>query len=577
MIAQYQLDSLLQKCSSLISMKQLQAHLITTGKFQFHPSRSKLLELCSISPAGDLSFAGQIFRRIQCPSTNDWNAVLRGLAQSPEPMQALSWYRAMSRSPQKVDALTCSFALKGCARALAFSEATQIHSQLLRFGFEADVLLLTTLLDVYAKTGDLDAAHKVFDNMRKRDIASWNAMISGLAQGSRPNEAIALFNRMKDEGWRPNEVTVLGALSACSQLGALKHGQIIHAYVVDEKLDTNVIVCNAVIDMYAKCGFVDKAYSVFVSMSCKKSLVTWNTMIMALAMNGDGNKALELLDKMAVDGVVPDAVSYLAALCACNHAGLVEEGVRLFDMMKGYGVKLNVKHYGSVVDLLGRAGRIKEACDIINSMPMVPDVVLWQSLLGACKIHGNVEVAEMASRKLVEMGSNNCGDFVLLSNVYAAQQRWYDVGRVREAMKIRDVRKVPGFSYTEIDGRIHKFVNADHSHSSSKEIYAKLDEIKFRIKAYGYAAETNLVLHDIGEEDKENALNYHSEKLAVAFGLISTGDGTPIQVIKNLRICVDCHAVIKIISTVYKREIIVRDRARFHRFKEGVCSCRDYW
>ncbi|KAL9296083.1 hypothetical protein ACSQ67_021979 [Phaseolus vulgaris] len=577
MSSQYQLDSLLQKCTSLISMKQLQAHLITTGKFQFHPSRAKLLELCSISPAGDLSFAGQIFRRIQTPSTNDWNAVLRGLAQSPEPMQALSWYRAMSRSPQKVDALTCSFALKGCARALAFSEATQIHSQLLRFGFEADILLLTTLLDVYAKTGDLDAAHKVFDNMQKRDIASWNAMISGLAQGSQPNEAIALFNRMKEEGWRPNEVTVLGALSACSQLGALKHGQIIHAYVVDEKLDTNVIVCNAVIDMYAKCGFVDKAYSVFVSMTCKKSLVTWNTMIMALAMNGDGNQALELLDKMVVDGVVPDAVSYLGALCACNHAGLVEEGVKLFDTMKGCGVKLNVKHYGSVVDLLGRAGRIKEAFDIINSMPMLPDVVLWQSLLGASKIHGNVEVAEMASRKLVEMGSNNCGDFVLLSNVYAAQQRWCDVGRVREAMKIRDVRKVPGFSYTEIDCKIHKFVNGDQSHPCSKEIYAKLDEMNFRIKAYRYSAETDLVLHDIGEEDKENALNYHSEKLAVAYGLISTGDGTPIQVIKNLRICVDCHAVIKIVSIVYNREIIVRDRARFHRFKEGVCSCRDYW
>ncbi|BAT91296.1 hypothetical protein VIGAN_06261500 [Vigna angularis var. angularis] len=215
MTAQYQLDSLLQKCRSLISMKQLQAHLITTGKFQFHPSRSKLLELCSISPAGDLSFAGQIFRRIQTPSTNDWNAVLRGLAQSPEPMQALSWYRAMSRSPQKVDALTCSFALKGCARALAFSEATQIHSQLLRFGFEADILLLTTLLDVYAKTGDLHAAHKVFDNMQKRDIASWNAMISGLAQGSRPNEAIGLFNRMKEEGWRPNELLI------CTQNAAL--------------------------------------------------------------------------------------------------------------------------------------------------------------------------------------------------------------------------------------------------------------------------------------------------------------------------------------------------------------------
>nr|KYP67958.1 Pentatricopeptide repeat-containing protein At1g34160 family [Cajanus cajan] len=509
--SQSQLDSLLQKCTSLIHMKQLQAHLITTGKFQFHPSRTKLLELCAISPAGNLSFAAQVFRRIQTPSTNDWNALLRGLAQGPEPAQALSWYRAISRSPQKVDALTCSFALKGCARALAFSEATQIHSQLLRFGFEADVLLLTTLLDVYAKTGDIDAAQKLFDRMPKRDIASWNAMISGLAQGSRPNEAIALFNRMKEEGWRPNEVTVLGALSACSQLGALKQGQIIHAYV------------------------------------------------------------------MVVDGVNPDAVSYLAALCACNHGGLVEEGVRLFDMMKGCGVKLNVKHYGSVVDLLGRAGRIKEACEVINSMPMFPDVVLWQSLLGASKTHGNVEMAEMASRKLVEMGSNSCGDFVLLSNVYAAQQRWHDVGRVRKAMKIKDVRKVPGFSYTEIDCRIHKFVNGDQSHPSSKEIYAKLDEIKFRIKAYGYAAETNLVLHDIGEEDKENVLNYHSEKLAVAYGLISTSDETPIQVIKNLRICVDCHAVIKIISKIYNREIIVRDRARFHRFKEGVCSCRDYW
>lgn len=439
------------------------------------------------------------------------------------------------------------------------------------------MLLLTTLLDVYAKTGYLDAAQKVFDEMHKRDIASWNAMISGLAQGSLPNEAIALFNRMKEEGWRPNDVTVLGALSACSQLGALKQGEIIHGYVVDEKLDRNVIVCNAVIDMYAKCGFVDKAYSVFCNMSCGKSLITWNTMITAFAMNGDGDKALELLDRMGIEGVCQDAVSYLAALCACNHAGLVEEGVRLFDLMKGSGVRPNVKHYGSVVDLLGRAGRLKEAYGIINSMPMLPDVVLWQSLLGASKTYGDVEMAEAASRKLVEMGSNSCGDFVLLSNVYAAQKRWNDVGRVREDMRNKDVKKVPGFSYTEIDGRIHKFINGDQSHPNSKEIYAKLDEIKFRIKGHGYVAETNLVLHDIGEEDKENALHYHSEKLAVAYGLISTVDETPIQVIKNLRICGDCHAVIKIISKIYNREIIVRDRARFHRFKGGICSCRDYW
>jgi pentatricopeptide repeat protein len=484
----------------------------------------------------------------------------------------------MSRhSLTRIDALTCSFALKACARALARSEAIQLHSQLLRFGFKADVLLLTTLLDVYAKTGDLDSAEKVFDEMIVRDIASWNALISGLAQGSRPTEAIALFNRMRVEGWKPNEVTVLGVLSACSQLGALKEGKKIHGYIMEQKLDMNVIVCNAVIDMYAKCGFADKAYWVFEKMCGRKSLVTWNTMIMAFAMHGDGSKALELFEQMGQTGVHPDAVSYLAVLCACNHAGLVEDGVRLFDSMARSGVTPNVKHYGSVVDLLGRAGRLNEAYDIINSMPMFPDVVLWQSLLGACKTYDNVEMAEFASQKLLEMGSNSCGDFVLLSNVYAAHERWNDVGRVRKAMKNRDVKKIPGFSYIEVDGVIHKFVNADQSHTNWCEIYAKLDEIKFRIKAYGYVAETNFVLHDIGQEEKENVLCYHSEKLAVAFGLISISEGTAIQVIKNLRICGDCHAVIKIISKVYDREIIVRDRARFHRFKDGLCSCRDYW
>lgn len=460
---------------------------------------------------------------------------------------------------------------------LARYEAMQIHSQTVRFGFYADFLLMTTLLDVYAKAGDLHGAEKVFDEMSVRDIASWNALVAGLAHGSQPSEAIALVNRMRLEGWKPNEITVLGALSACSQLGALKEGEKIHRYIMEEKLDMNVQVCNAVIDMYAKCGFVDKAFMVFKNMCCRKSLVTWNTMIMAFAMDGDGHKALELFKQMGQARVHLDAVTYLAALCACNHAGLVEDGVQLFNSIAGSGATPNVKHYGSVVDLLGRAGRLKEAYDIINSMPMLPDVVLWQSLLGACKTYGNVELAEIASQKLVEMGSNSCGDFVLLSNVYAAHERWNDVGRVRAAMKTRDVKKIPGFSYIEVDGVIHKFVNGDQSHSNWREIYAKLDEIKFRIKAHGYVAETNFVLHDIGQEEKENALCYHSEKLAVAFGLISTSERTPIQVIKNLRICGDCHVVIKIISKIYSREVVVRDRARFHRFKEGLCSCRDYW
>ncbi|KAB2635349.1 pentatricopeptide repeat-containing protein [Pyrus ussuriensis x Pyrus communis] len=314
-------ESLLQKCTSLARIKQLQAHLLTSGKFQFYPSlTAKLLERCALSPVANLPYATALFHRLQNPSTNQWNAVFRRLAQSPQPTQGIAWYKTMSQASQKVDALTCSFVLKACARALAFTEAMQIHSQIVKFGFGADVLLRTTLLDVYAKVGNLEFALKVFDELGQRDTACWNALISGLAQGNRPTEAIALFQRMsEEEDLKPNEVTVLGALSTCSQLGALKRGEKVHAYIMDEKLDMHVIVCNA--------------------------------------------------------------------------------------------------HYGTVVDLLGRAGRIQEAYEIINYMPMIPDVVLWQTLLGASKTYRNVEMAELASQKLIEMGSEGCGDFVLLLRI----------------------------------------------------------------------------------------------------------------------------------------------------------------
>ncbi|XP_027095212.1 pentatricopeptide repeat-containing protein At1g34160 [Coffea eugenioides] len=570
-------EKLLTKCNSLPHIKQLQAHLITTGLFKSYFSRSKLLDFCATSSAGSLSYATFIFNHIPHPATNDWNAIIRGLAQSRQPLDAVTCYVSMRRARCTPDALTCSFTLKACARALARIEALQFHGEIVKFGVGADVLLQTTLLDAYAKCGDLNCASVMFEEMTSRDIASWNAMIAGMAQGNRPNEALEFFKRMRENGLSPNEVTVLGALSACSQLGAFKEGEKIYDYIRDQKLDDNVNVCNAVIDMFGKCGFVNKAFEVFSGMKCRKTLITWNTMVMAYAMHGDGVKALELFKLLERDGLGPDSVSYLAALCACNHAGLVDEGLKLFESMEESGVDKNVKHYGSVVDLLGRAGRLEQAYKIIASMPTYPDVVLWQTLLGACKTYGNVEMAEKASRKLVEMGSRSCGDFVLLSNLYASHGRWNDVGRVREAMKNRAVKKIPGFSYTEVGGVIYKFINGDQSHPNWRDIYQKLDEIRFRISECGYVPETNNVLHDIGHEDKENVLGYHSEKLAVAFALISTSAEVPISVNKNLRICGDCHTAIKLISKIYKREIIVRDRTRFHKFKNGSCTCRDYW
>ncbi|XP_021837129.1 pentatricopeptide repeat-containing protein At1g34160 [Spinacia oleracea] len=571
-------DTAIQKCNSLSHIKQIQSHLISAGLFQFSLSiRSKLLELTAISSYGDLSYATIIFNYINHPSIYDWNSIIRGHAQSPTPRIALTFFLSMLRAPQKPDAVTCSFALKACARALANFEGHLIHSLVIRSGFKVDVLLQTTLVDVYCKVGEFKDARKVFDEMSDRDIASWNALICGLAQGSFPNEALELFFRVCRMGMKADNVTVLGALSACSQMGASKEGDKVWCYIKEERLDLKVTVCNAVIDMYNKCGFVDKAYNVFNNMRCKKNIITWNTMVMGFAMHGLGAEAIELLQKMNNAGVFPDPITYLGVLCACNHAALVDEGYQLFNSMEKKGIVRNLKHYGAVVDLLGRAGRLTEAYEIINSMPIKPDIVLWQTLLGACNTYGNVELAEIASEKLVEMGSDSCGDFILLSNVYATYKRWNDVGRIREEMKIRDVKKVPGFSYTEVGGVLHKFISGDQSHPNWREIYAKLGEVMYKIKEHGYVPGTRFVLHDIGEEDKEYALCYHSEKLAVAFGLLKTSHETPIHVIKNLRICVDCHAVMKLVSKVYNREIIVRDRARFHRFKEGTCSCRDYW
>ncbi|KAK1412539.1 hypothetical protein QVD17_33881 [Tagetes erecta] len=583
------IQPLLQKCTTLSHIQQLQAHLITTGIFHFHPlHRSKFIDFCTTI---SLPYATQIFLTISSPVTNDWNAIIRGNAQSLQPAKALSVYRqGLRKLACKPDALTCSFTLKACSRALACNEAVQIHSHVVKYGFVADVLLQTTLLDVYAKSGCLDSACKVFDEMSVRDVTCWNAIIIGLAHGNRPDEALELFKRMTGDGqgegvgvgFKPNEITVVGALSACAQLGMVQEGEKVYEYVRREKLDVNEQVCNVVIDMFGKCGHVAKAYQVFNDMRCRKSLVSFNTMIMCLGINGEGSEAIRLFNEMSKEGFRPDNVSYLSALCACNHSGMVDEGVKLFEAMTKDGlVAPNIKHYGTMVDLLGRSGRLNEAYNIINSIPVTitPDVVLWQTLLGACKTYGNIELAEKASRKLVEMGSNSDGEFVLLSNIYAAQRRWKDVGEVRKNMKYKQVKKVPGFSYIDVKGAIHKFVNGDRWHTHMEEIYNKVEEIMCRIMEHGYVPETDYVLHDIGVEEKENALSYHSEKLAVAFGLMNEEEdiSSPIRVNKNLRICGDCHEVMKLVSKAYEREIIVRDRTRFHRFKNGLCSCKDFW
>lgn len=577
------LEELIWRCATFAHVKQLHAHLLATGLFRRSPRlRVAFLELCSLSPFGDLTHAVAAFRFASHTTTNDWNAIIRGIASGPAPASAFGLFSHMlSLSPPRPDALTLSFAARAAARSSAEPAALQLHALALRLGVAADVRLLTTLLDAYVKCSLPDAALQLFDEMPLRDVAAWNALLTGLALGPHPHTALTLFHRMISSSLpdreSPNEVTVIAAASACAQLGNAQDADAVHEFARRRSLDADIRVRNALVDTYAKCGALDRALDVFRSTRCK-TRVSWNAALMALAMHGHGARALRLFETemLPSSGVAPDAITYLAVLCGCVHAGLVDDGLRVFHSMRA--VRPTAKHYGAVVDLLGRAGRLAEARALVDAMPFAPDAVLWQTLLGAARNHGDVVLAEHAAGALAAIGSRACGDYVLLSNVYAAKARWDDVGRVRDAMQSDDVRKVPGFSYTEVGGELHRFLNGDTNHERWREIYAKLEEVEARVRALGHvpATEGN-VLHDVEEEDKERAIYQHSEKLAMAFALATTPGGTSIQVIKNLRICVDCHAVAKLVSKAYRRVITVRDRARFHRFQDGECSCGDYW
>ncbi|KAK0606286.1 hypothetical protein LWI29_036185 [Acer saccharum] len=328
-------------------------------------------------------------------------------------------------------------------------------------------------------------------------------------------------------------------------------GDWIHENIKKQRMKLNCHLTTSLIDMYSKCGNLEKALDVFHSME-RRDVFVWSSMIAGLAMHGHGRAAIDLFYRMHEAKVKPNAVTFTNVLCAGSHSGLVEEGMMFFNQIEPvYGVVPGVKHYACMVDILGCADLLEEAVEFIEKMPITPSASVWGALLGACKIHENVELAEQACSRLLELEPENDGALVLLSNIYAKTWKWDDVSELRKS---------------------------DDSHPLSKEIYSKLDEIVAKLKSSGHVTNKSLLLQLVDEEDmKEQALNLHSEKLAIAFGLISTSPSQLIRIVKNLRACGDCHTVAKLISKLYNREILLRDRYRFHHFSGGNCSCMDYW
>lgn len=402
-------------------------------------------------------------------------------------------------------------------------------------------------------------------------------MIMGYVDEGYDEEALELAFQMQRSGIEPNDYTFASILIACSNISVLEKGKQVHALIIKAGFESHISVKSGLVTMYSKCGSIEDARQTFDSLD-KGDVVSWTAIIAAYAQHGPGIEALKLFGQMQQQGVKPDHVTLIGLLSACSNAGLVDEGWHYFNSMdKDHGIEPTVEHYACIVDLFGRAGRLDEAEDFINKMPLKPDAVVWGALLGACKVHGNIELGKRVSECLLELEPQCVGTHILLANIYAADGRWVDAVNVRQIMKDKGLRKQPGRSWIEVQNTVHTFVADDKSHPQSREIYAMLDRLLEQIEEAGFVPDTNCVLHDVEEEQKEYIVSHHSEKLAIAFGLISTPPGTSIRISKNLRICADCHTATKLISKIVEREIVTRDANRFHHFKDGLCSCGDYW
>jgi pentatricopeptide repeat protein len=479
---------------------------------------------------------------------------------------------AFDEAPQR-DVFLCNVMLASYVARGEVAEARKVFDGMR----ERDLVSWNTMIHGYAVRGEVAMAREIFDGTAERDAFSWSSMMSAYSKGRQSKEALDLWREMRTAHVVPDCITMVSVLSACGDMGALAVGREVHQFVESNGVEVDVKLGTALIDMYAKCGDIENSLSVFHFM-VEKDVLTWSSMIIGLANHGLGHDALSLFSEMTSKGLKPNEITFIGVLIACTHLGLVSDGKKYFSSMtEVHGVAPRVEHYGCMVDLLGRSGHVQEARQLIRDMPFEPDAVIWRALLGACRIHKNVEVAEEAMSKLRVLDPHADGHYVLLSNIYAQANSWEGVAEMRKTLRRENIQRIPGRSSIEWQNTIYEFVSGDRSHPRTEEIYKVLEEMMDRLRKAGYIPMTSLVLQDTDEQSKESALAEHSEKLAIAFGLLTTPARSTLRITKNLRACEDCHSAIKFISSVYDRKLIVRDRNRFHHFDKGQCSCKDYW
>ncbi|CAL9119436.1 unnamed protein product [Musa textilis] len=578
----FTISSVISACSDLESLefgRQMHSLAFRYGLASDASVGCCLIDMYAKCTSGrSMEDSRKVFDRMSEHNVMSWTAVISGYVQSGgHDEAAIELFCKMMEGRVRPNHFTYSSILKACANLSDLQLGEQIHAQVTKSSLAYVNFVGNSLVSMYARAGRMEEARRAFSLLYEKNVVSYNAIVDGYAKNWDCEEALELLYQIESMDVGASAFTFASLLSAAASVGMMSKGQQLHAQMVKAGFGSDVGVGNSLVSMYSRCGSIDDACRAFGEMG-DRNVISWTAMITGFAKHGDAARALGLFHDMVATGAKPNAVTYVAVLSACSHAGLIEEGWEHFRaMQRDHGVAPTMDHYACMVDLLGRSGRVEEAFGFVKSLPAEADALVWKTLLGACRVHGDIELGEIVAKNILELAPEDPAAYVLLSNLYAEAGRWEDVAMIRRGMKERRLSKEAGLSWVEMENSIHKFHVGDASHPQAREIYAKLDELFAEIKEMGYVPNTNFVLHDVEEEMKEQYLLQHSEKIAVAFGLINTSAPKPIRVFKNLRVCGDCHDAIKYISKATGREVILRDSNRFHHICNGECSCGEYW
>ncbi|XP_047339071.1 putative pentatricopeptide repeat-containing protein At5g13230, mitochondrial [Impatiens glandulifera] len=543
-----------------------------------------LLELYSRC-GEDMDDVEKVFNEIPEKDVVSWSFMIARYSQNNRSNEAIEVFRRMQGTHFVLpNQFTFTSLLQACANTKNLELGSQIHTFVMKVGLDSVVFVSNALMDVYAKCGRIEISMKLFRECTNTNEVSWNTIIVGYVSLGDGEMVLSLFLNMLRNRIHPTEVTYSTVVRACAGLASMETGSQLHSLTVKTLYNLDSIVANSLIDMYGKCGSIVNAQLVFDEMN-EQDIVSWNTMISVYSMHGRGDEALKTFERMKKIGCKPNKTTFIGVLSACTNTGLLEKGEEYFtSMVKDYNIEPSGEHYTCMVGLFGRCRLFDKAVKLIREIPFEPNVSVWRALLSSCVVHKEIEVGlECVESLLRIMDPEDDGSYVLVSNMYAIAKKWDEVRFVRESMKRKGVKKEPGLSWIEYQGIVHYFSvggknnNNNNSDYDTRLIHGMLVWLKMKVSRAGFVPNCDVVLLDVDDNEKSNLLWMHSERLALAFALVRTPSGSLVRIIKNLRICLDCHAVMKFVSKVVDREIVVRDVNRFHHFRDGICSCNDYW